>query len=78
MQTTLQDLRFAVRSLLRAPGFAAVTILTLALGIGANTAVFSLLESAVLREHRTRFVISAQFARHVGKQHHADGDTDDA
>ena len=49
MQTTLQDLRYAVRSLLRAPGFAAVTILTLALGIGANTAVFTIVNALVLR-----------------------------
>ncbi len=49
MQTTLQDLKFAVRSLLRAPGFAAVTILTLALGIGANTAVFTIVNALVLR-----------------------------
>lgn len=49
MQTTLQDLTFAVRSLLRAPGFAVVTILTLALGIGANTAVFTIVNAVVLR-----------------------------
>src|SRR6186713_339555 len=44
-----QDLRLAVRSLLRAPAFAAVTILTLALGIGANTAIFSIVNSVILR-----------------------------
>ena len=49
MQTTLQDLKYAIRSLLRAPGFAAVTILTLALGIGANTAVFTIVNALVLR-----------------------------
>ncbi|MBP7778144.1 MAG: ABC transporter permease [Acidobacteria bacterium] len=49
MQTIWQDVTYAVRSLLRAPGFAAVTILTLALGIGANTAVFTVVNAIVLR-----------------------------
>ncbi len=44
-----QDLRLAIRSLLRAPAFAAVTILTLALGIGANTAIFSIVNGVILR-----------------------------
>src|SRR3954469_24029493 len=42
MQTFLQDLRFSIRLLARAPGFTAAAIVGLALGIGANTAIFSL------------------------------------
>src|SRR5436305_13661537 len=49
VETCWRDLRFAVRLLGKSPGFSAVAVLTLALGIGANTAIYSLMESILLR-----------------------------
>src|SRR5947209_19115450 len=49
MDTAARDFRFSLRALRRSPGFVAVAVMTLALGIGANTAIFSLLDQILLR-----------------------------
>src|SRR5258705_3310017 len=49
MQSLMQDLRFSLRQIRRSPGFMVTAVLTLALGVGANTAIFSLLDQALLR-----------------------------
>ena len=70
MESMLQDLRYALRAMLRAPGFAIAAILSLGLGIGANTAVFSVLDNALLRPlpvHEPQQLVHLNTARGTGR-----------
>src|SRR5689334_9125022 len=49
MSTLLQEIRFAIRSLRKKPGYALIAIVTIALGIGANSAIFNVVNAALIR-----------------------------
>src|SRR6266550_3496267 len=49
METLLKDIRYGIRSLLKRPAFTAVVVITLAVGIGANTAIFTVVDAVMLR-----------------------------
>jgi len=49
METLFKDIRYGIRSLLKQPGFTFVVVITLALGMGVNTAIFSLVHAVLLR-----------------------------
>src|SRR5712692_2530738 len=70
MDSLLRDLKFSVRSLLQHPGFTAVVILTLALGIGANTTIFSTVDALILHPfsfpNQDRLVVVWEQNRAVG------------
>src|ERR1051326_3665926 len=69
----IRDLRFAVHSLARTPGLACAVVLTLALGIGANAAIFTLVRGVLLRplvnRDEDRLIYIRQSARGLGTEH---------
>jgi macrolide transport system ATP-binding/permease protein len=79
ISTVLQDLRFAVRQLRKTPGFTATAVLTLALGIGANAAIFTLVNAVMMKslpvaEPERLVKLGDEFMCCVGFGHRDDGD----
>jgi hypothetical protein len=73
LEQLLKDILFGLRTLLKSPGFTAAAILTLALGIGVNTAIFSLIDAVMLRsmpvENPSRLVLLKWSARNAPNTH---------
>src|SRR5437879_7861490 len=72
MESLLRDLKFGLRMMTRSPGFTLVAIITIALGIGANTAIFSVVNTVLLRplpyEHPDRLMVIWEKQEQVDKE----------